>query len=167
CSPPLDRPRYSLPKYPPPAANRPTIYRARCHQPFIPQPLHCRTSRCIASSFQALLFDASKRHPIHSGCTRISTTGGAGIRIRTFEACSGFTLLRPIGSLSSPRFAPSARTAKASVGTHRSRFKWGERPEIANLAKRTATAIIQVYSWIIYKSTENLHSRGKIGSEAL
>ena len=26
-----------------------------------------------------------------------------GIRIRTFEACSGFTLLRPIGSLSSPR----------------------------------------------------------------
>ena len=25
------------------------------------------------------------------------------IRIRTFEACSGFTLLRPIGSLSSPR----------------------------------------------------------------
>jgi hypothetical protein len=26
-----------------------------------------------------------------------------GIRIRTFEACSGFTLLRPIGSLSGPR----------------------------------------------------------------
>jgi hypothetical protein len=26
-----------------------------------------------------------------------------GIRIRTFEACSGFTLLRPIGSLSCPR----------------------------------------------------------------
>src|SRR5207237_10825972 len=26
-----------------------------------------------------------------------------GIRIRTFEACSGFTLLRPIGLLSSPR----------------------------------------------------------------
>ena len=25
------------------------------------------------------------------------------MRIRTFEACSGFTLLRPIGSLSSPR----------------------------------------------------------------
>src|SRR5258707_8961544 len=33
-----------------------------------------------------------------------------GIRIRTFEACSGFTLLRPIGPPSSPRPPSSQAT---------------------------------------------------------
>src|SRR6202163_932494 len=37
-----------------------------------------------------------------------------GIRIRTFEACSGFTLLRPIGSLSSPRPPSSQGSDPAS-----------------------------------------------------
>src|SRR6266851_5713920 len=37
-----------------------------------------------------------------------------GIRIRTFEACSGFTLLRPIGSLSSPRPPSSQGSVPAS-----------------------------------------------------
>ena len=37
-----------------------------------------------------------------------------GIPIRTFEACSGFTLLRPIGSLSSPRPPSSQGSDPAS-----------------------------------------------------
>jgi sugar lactone lactonase YvrE len=37
-----------------------------------------------------------------------------GIRIRTFDACSGFTLLRPIGSLSSPRPPSSQGSDPAS-----------------------------------------------------
>jgi len=37
-----------------------------------------------------------------------------GIRIRTFEACSGFTLLRPIGSLSGPRPPSSQGSDPAS-----------------------------------------------------
>src|ERR1700730_15887427 len=37
-----------------------------------------------------------------------------GIRLRTFEACSGFTLLRPIGSLSSPRLPSSQGSDPAS-----------------------------------------------------
>src|ERR1700682_2638364 len=37
-----------------------------------------------------------------------------GIRIRTFEACSGFTLLRPIGSLSGPRPPSSQGSNPAS-----------------------------------------------------
>src|ERR1700687_1877214 len=37
-----------------------------------------------------------------------------GIRIRTFEACSGFTLLRPIRSLSSPRLPLSQGSDPAS-----------------------------------------------------
>src|ERR1700730_1459479 len=40
-----------------------------------------------------------------------------GIRIRTFEACSGFTLLRPIGSLSSPRPPLSQGSDPASYPT--------------------------------------------------
>ena len=45
----LDRPRQSAPRYPPPAANRPTIYRARRHPPLIRQPRHRQTTRCIGS----------------------------------------------------------------------------------------------------------------------
>src|SRR5216683_3129260 len=40
-----------------------------------------------------------------------------GIRIRTFEACSGFTLLRPTGSLSSPRPPLSQGSDPASYPT--------------------------------------------------
>jgi hypothetical protein len=42
-----------------------------------------------------------------------------GIRIRTFEACSGFTLLRPIGSLSSPRPPSSQGSDPASYPAER------------------------------------------------
>jgi len=46
---PLDRPRQSTPRYPPPAANRLTTYRVRRHPPLIRQPPNRRATRCINS----------------------------------------------------------------------------------------------------------------------
>jgi hypothetical protein len=59
-----------------------------------------------------------------------------GIRIETFEACSGFTILRPIGSLSRPRRPlsrgsdPASRPAKPLVSyrTHRHLSGWNLPP---------------------------------------
>jgi hypothetical protein len=142
CSLPLDQPRQGAPRYPLPAANRPTTCRARRHLPLIRQPLHRRTT-CWTGSIQVSQLARGIQIPMASAArpyvplSALSSLGG----FRTPAAeCAAPSLKRPASetlhklrhcakSASCPfipqeQTSPGACRTSVSRQTQRSTVRW-------------------------------------------